>query len=476
MTLPRALPARRFAVVLVAAAGVALAAVVAGAWAALMPPILTGLVVAYAAAVGLALWRPELGVAVVIMLAAGVIPGSATARIPLAGGTVAASDLVLLTVLVLTCVRAPRTLWRAIVEANRVAWPVYALLAAGVFAAVRSWEILGLPARGILSELRTIGYWVLVPLVVAVCPTVRERERLNTLLVLTGVWLGAAIAASSLTGIKLFEGGTFSELQTAGESESGVLRSQPAGMALLIYAFLYLQARWSFGQWRGPWPIAGLSAAGFGILLNYGRGFWVATALAAAFVALLAGVRSGLKAVALLLLLSAVTALAVWQVRPDVVRAAVNRATSVPDEIASGWSVRWRSLENLYAQDALRAAPILGIGLGAPYRPRIAPNESADTTRYIHNSYYSLRLKLGIPGVLAAAAIALVFLMRAVGRLRRTPPGADRALLVAAIPGFLVPAAAVAFTQPEWLAAGSISLMATLIAFVALLERQEARQ
>jgi hypothetical protein len=452
------------------ATAVALVAAVLGAAVTLFPPVLTAMVVAYALAVGVAIWRPEFALALVMMLAAGVIPGSSTARIPLAGGAIAASDIVLVTALALACLRDPRGLVRAVARSLRVAWPVYVLLAAAVLAALRSWAILELPVKGTLSELRTLGYWVLVPLVVAACRTPRARHRLAFLLVLTGVWLGAAITASSLTGIRFYEGGALGELRTVDELEGGVFRSQPTGMVFVIFAFLLIQAKWSLGQWRGWLPLAGLALAGLGILFNYGRGFWLATALAGGLVALLAGIRPALKAAALFTVLGAVSAFAIWQVRPDVVRAAVNRATTVTDEVTSGWSLRWRGVENQYARDALRGDPVLGIGLGAPYRPRLGLHESPDTTRYIHNSFYALWLKLGVLGPFAALAMTLAFLRGAIRVLRRTRPGADRTLVIASIGTFLVPSVAVALTQPEWLSAGSISLMATLVAFVVLVD------
>ena len=456
--------------VLVLVAAVALLAAVMGAAVALFPPILTTILVAYALAVGIALWRPELALALVMMLAAGVIPGSSTARIPLAGGAIAPSDIVLLTALALACLRDPRGLVRAVARSLRVAWPVYVLLAAAVLAAVRSWAMLELPVKGTLSELRTLGYWVLVPLVVAACAAPRARDRLAFLLVLTGVWLGVAITASSLTGIRFYEGGALGELRTVDELEGGVFRSQPTGMAFVIFAFLLIQARWSLGQWRGWLPLAGLALAGLGILFNYGRGFWLATALAGGLVALLAGIRPALKAAALFTVLGAVSAFAMWQARPDVVRAAVTRVTTVTDEVTSGWSLRWRGVENQYARDALRGDPVLGIGLGAPYRPRLGLHESPDTTRYIHNSFYGLWLKLGVLGPFAALALTLVFLRGAIRLLRRSRAVADRALVIASIGAFLVPSVAVALTQPEWLSAGSISLMAALVAFVVLLD------
>jgi O-antigen ligase len=87
-----------------------------------------------------------------------------------------------------------------------------------------------------------------------------------------------------------------------------------------------------------------------------------------------------------------------------------------PSETAETGSLEWRNFEIEKAFQAIKKQPLIGVGLGNRYRALTAYQEEASGwwtrgsiatgavsrfTRYIHNSYVSIAVKMGIPGLLA---------------------------------------------------------------------------
>jgi O-antigen ligase len=101
-----------------------------------------------------------------------------------------------------------------------------------------------------------------------------------------------------------------------------------------------------------------------------------------------------------------------------VVVAIVERAGSLltPFETAQTTSLQWRDFEVEKALQAIAKQPLTGVGLGNRYRAltvfmkeasgwwtrgSIAAGEVSRFTRYVHNSYVSIAVKMGIPGLIA---------------------------------------------------------------------------
>jgi O-antigen ligase len=165
--------------------------------------------------------------------------------------------------------------------------------------------------------------------------------------------------------------------------------------------------------------IAVLAVMGLNVvamLLTYERTFWVATALALAFVALKAGRLQRAKAVLIGLGAIALTLATLATLAPREFTAARERLLSL-GQYASDSSVRERVVESRHVLDRIAAHPIVGSGLGASIwwgRPweSVAPRSNT----YAHNGYLWLAWKLGLPAAILLSAL----LVAAV--LRRGPP------------------------------------------------------
>jgi O-antigen ligase len=87
-----------------------------------------------------------------------------------------------------------------------------------------------------------------------------------------------------------------------------------------------------------------------------------------------------------------------------------------PAETSETESLQWRAFETEKALLSIRKHPLTGVGLGNRYREltafqsessgyytrgSIATDEVSRFTRYVHNSYVSIAVKMGVPGLLA---------------------------------------------------------------------------
>jgi len=79
-------------------------------------------------------------------------------------------------------------------------------------------------------------------------------------------------------------------------------------------------------------------------------------------------------------------------------------------------SLQWRYVENEYALRQIASHPLLGLGLGARYRPfdpRIDyRGMNWDARGFIHNGHLAILLASGLPGYLCLMWLSLAFLIR----------------------------------------------------------------
>jgi O-antigen ligase len=82
-------------------------------------------------------------------------------------------------------------------------------------------------------------------------------------------------------------------------------------------------------------------------------------------------------------------------------------------------SLSWRKIENRYALSAIASHPLIGLGMGATYRPRDprldqrgASSPSFDFRGYIHSGHLWILLQSGLIGYLSLMWLSLAFLIR----------------------------------------------------------------
>jgi hypothetical protein len=82
-------------------------------------------------------------------------------------------------------------------------------------------------------------------------------------------------------------------------------------------------------------------------------------------------------------------------------------------------SLNWRKIENRYAFSTIASHPLIGLGMGARYRPRDprldqrgASSPSFDFRGYIHNGHLWVLLQSGLVGYISLMWLSLAFLIR----------------------------------------------------------------
>jgi O-antigen ligase len=91
-------------------------------------------------------------------------------------------------------------------------------------------------------------------------------------------------------------------------------------------------------------------------------------------------------------------------------------------------SVDWRKIETEYAFSAIASSPVIGLGMGAKYRPldsridyRDADGILKDFRGHIHNGHLWILLQSGLLGYLSLMWLSLAFLLRGFRYWRSIP-------------------------------------------------------
>jgi O-antigen ligase len=303
------------------------------------------------------------------------------------------------------------------------------------------------PNLFVISEARQHIAWMLLPIgVLAIDTSTKYRWYINTLLV-TAVTVAGIMIFQSLTDINII-GGRVEELDT---TNSDVTRSTAGGTTYLIifgvYFFLGAMISRRLAWWIGvPLLIILIS----GLLVTFGRGVWFGT-LVGLMVAVY--VHRGVAATvivpiaAALLIGAAIAVVSLSDARMG--EAIIDRALGVSQELETGNSYHYRMSESTEALNVILDNPIMGVGLGGDYKTSVTPNNTFDgETRYIHNGYLLLPVKMG----LHATLIPVLFIIAGISLMRRAISIASptfRHIPAAATGAFVVPVIT-SFTQPEW--------------------------
>jgi len=92
----------------------------------------------------------------------------------------------------------------------------------------------------------------------------------------------------------------------------------------------------------------------------------------------------------------------------------------------------YRRLENEYAFSSIRSNPVIGLGMGAAYRP-LDPRldgYDADLTRHIHNGHLRILVQSGLLGYLSFIWLSLAYLLRGFRNWRNVPSERMRAVVL----------------------------------------------
>jgi O-antigen ligase len=377
------------------------------------------------------LWhRPEFGLLALIFLTSSFIPANIVdLRLPIGGGL----DLRDLVLIGMFGVIGLRELSRGTLTIPwwPVGGPLLLFQIMAVFSAFYALVFEHVESNWVLNDLRILSLYTTFYITLW---SIERPEQLKTVLIgsfiisdLTTViiWLQQLLGADNL----LLQAMTTSRDWRVYE-QAGALRVIPAGQVLMHFMWfvalgLLLLARSS--RRIRAFCVVQILFIGSGHLLSFTRAQWLAliVGLGLIFIILVARYKQHLAKAAVLVgcvaLLSAgviaggsLSKVAV----PPLAAAIIERAGSLltPVETAQTTSLKWRDFEVEKALQAIAKRPLTGVGLGNRYREltafmkeasgwwtrgSIAAGEVSRFTRYVHNSYVSIAVKMGIPGLIA---------------------------------------------------------------------------
>jgi len=412
-----------------------------------------------------ALALPVFGIFVMLVLVCGLVPEALSPSIKLGAGQIKAHELFILLMLGLALMR--RDAINGLKPYLGQLIPVLGLLSLAAMAVAVAFFVYRTAPREIFSDARNYLGWLVVFCLLGLVRTRQQFSRLQKGIVALGLLVALAALLQFFTGRSLVQNARVEEL-----SESmGLTRSiVGAGNYFLIFSLYLMLARMMTGTTRVLTALPLVSFLVAGLIVNFGRGVWLTSFGGAVLLAYwLAGWRGVGRicltgVVGLLLALGALAA-----VKPKIIEASYERLISATAEkFDRDTTLGWRLEEATDAFEKIQDSPLVGIGLGTPYKPLIRMNGRTVTTsdevltRYIHDAYVGLWLKFGILGPLCAAAIIWSVVRRGWAMGREAPDVRTRALSLTILAGFIVPVIT-SITQPEWLDQTGIAFFATML-------------
>jgi hypothetical protein len=257
-----------------------------------------------------------------------------------------------------------------------------------------------------LGEFRVISLYLLFFLVTNL---VRSKEQLlrlfNGIMLLVTLVAVAMIAQYVLGPTVPILPGRVENLNTGGSTAYGVTRILPPGQSLVMFGFICLVVKMLFDKIspRSVFNLIQLGVIGVAVLVTFNRNFWTAIVLALALVGILVSFRDKLKYVRIIFWSIFIGAMALAPFQSDkgsqvekFVTGVTGRLTSIFNpQVGNESSLLYRAIENKYAFPQIASHPIVGLGLGANFRP---PDPRLSGTDYIHNGHLYVMLKTGLLG------------------------------------------------------------------------------
>ena len=342
-------------------------------------------------------WRLEYGVLAVLALVSGIVHEAFLPSISF----LRAGDLAFFAVGAIT-LASGRKLSEGFQRSELTLWFVFAafLLLVPV-SVVHAYFFQGVPPKDVLGEARNLMFLLLLPLSVAVLDTKERVRRFIAGLLVLGVLFSLGQILQGIFHVRIFgDSGRLVTAETLGVKSYGATISNTGGLNIIVLV-MFVAVGWYVLKTIKPFKFLSLSAVcAVGILLTFGRTTWGVALLGMVLVMCLLGIRKSGPTLLWSLVGSALAFTLLIAVKPAMLDALIDRATSVEKEIEYGSSAKWRYYEAEQILPQIAASPILGLGLGAAYRRPARSDALPEQVRYIHNGYLYVASKLGMPALL----------------------------------------------------------------------------
>lgn len=406
---------------------------------------------------------PTLATLALVAISSKLIADSFLPSIPFLGGTLPFSDVGLIAVSGFALIKYYSDRSKVLLAAKPVVVPIIVIFLIFLFSILRALIELRLPIKDVLGESRHFLYWLLVPVVILVTA---NRSRMHFfiygLLIIAALFSVGQIL-QGVFGINVF-GRELTELDTMGNVSSNVLRSMTSGIHLIVWGFMFVTMLFIFKVKSNVLLILLCGLLGAGIFLTYGRAIWGGVVIALFLLSFKVGLKRFSRVGIMYGIVGILGISAMLAIKPAAISGAVDRLFSVESEVEKGSSLAWRYYENELSWAAIKSHPILGIGLGAAYRPHMRSDVTAEQVRYVHSAYMYVTLKMG---TLAMAAIIwlLVTVFALAIRLSRSKDVLIAVFSLATI-GALIEYVLACITQPELMQTPGITLLAVMVALL----------
>jgi O-antigen ligase len=279
---------------------------------------------------------------------------------------------------------------------------------------------------------------------------VRERRQLNFLL--NGVFLIATIVATAMSvqfvlgnSVQLLPG-RVETLWTQGVAYEDITRILPPGWSIVLVSFVAFICTLTLEKSKplGWLKFLQCGFMGMALLLTFLRSYWAALILVLFLLVYFLRGRERKRFIGWALVIIVSAAMILMVVSSDsgsraarLVSASIDRLSTLGNSgtfQGQDSSLNWRMLEVKYAVASIASHPVIGLGMGAsyrPYDPRLdVPGSNYDFTKHIHNGHLWILLDTGLLGYLSLIWLSLVFLIRGFRYWRNVPDARMRGIVL----------------------------------------------
>ena len=335
-------------------------------------------------------------------------------------------------------------------------FPLFAFYVTAIFSTVIAIFNSSITFNQSLGEVRIINFFLTFFIVTNLLRNEKQLHRLFNGIIFLAIIVALAMIAQYILGPSVpILPGRVETLDTAGTTSYGVARILPPGQSLVMLAFVCLIVQMLFDKTspRFVLYLIQLGIIGLAVLLTFNRSFWTAITLSLFLVSLLVSFRDKVKYAKIVfwaILVGAIVFTPFLSIKGGMAEKLMNgimiRMSSLfnPNTTQES-SLVYRYVENEYAYPQIASHPLLGLGLGANYRPldhRIDFGPADSILRYyIHNGHLWVILKTGLIGYLFFMWFILLFVKRGLQNWKRIPDPFLKGIVlsfIAMIPGILL--------------------------------------
>jgi hypothetical protein len=416
---------------------------------------------------------PELGLTALIALTCGLIHSAFVPRVPMLGGSVAASDAVLVMLALYATLKLAtqkRTLAStAQVKGARLLGAAFGLFGVFfVFAIAMSLWVKEVNPTWVLGEARRLMYLTALPIAVVILQSREKQKRFVVSLVVLGCLFSIGQVFQGVFNIQVFgDKGRMVVLETLGRQDHGTTRSLTLGIEVIVYALLLTVAAHLLGTISKRTFFAVSVLLITGIFLSFGRTTYAVALICVLMVVAWLNFKKIPQLLGFLVLLVALASVfaSIW--KPDYLAAVYYRVTSINTEVASGDSAQWRYWEAEEIVPHILKYPFSGLGLGADYKKANRSNADPDLNRYIHNAYLYMAGKMGLPA-LGAFLLAMMIVFFMGRRSAKTSADSFNRIVGAASASMMISFWLASVTEPHFMMDYSLVVIAIAGALVYL--------